>query len=169
MRCKSVRLSFFRPPAGYRFVFLCAVITGCWACRRPVSDAPIVGHYATAACIPFAEASPHSRKWDSAITLADGSKIVISGAQIPGGRVSVHYLSNGQTSSAADAGAYVYPSDVRLDSGKDLLYVKATGLAGGIRLETWLFEYDLRARQLLEKELVADNVLPPECPEKRTE
>jgi len=43
------------------------------------------------------------------------------------------------------------------------LIVKATGLAGGIWHQTWLFEYDLDARRELAKVLVDRGVLPSEC------
>jgi hypothetical protein len=66
---------------------------------------------------------------------------------------------------AANAGDYVYPSDVRINTPDDLLYVKASGLAGGIRHQTWLFEYDLRGPRLVARQEVVDEALPAECPE----
>jgi hypothetical protein len=90
---------------------------------------------------------------------------MVRGAQSPGGRINVRYLANGRESVAADPGDYVYPSDVRLDARSDLLYVKASGLAGGIRQETWLFEYDLRGQRLMERQQIISDSLPTECPE----
>jgi hypothetical protein len=108
---------------------------------------------------------PYTRKWDTVLTLSDGSKVKVKGAQMPGGRITVGYVTTGGESVAANAGDYIYPSDVRLDSRGDLLYVKATGLGGGIWHETWLFEYDLRGQRLLQRLEVVDSALPAECPE----
>jgi len=141
-----------------------AAITCTVACHRPVSNAPIIEHYRAATCIPVSTMSPYTRKWDTVLTLSDGSKVKVRGAQMPSGRITVSYVANGRESVAADPGYYVYPSDVRLDSRSDLLYVKARGLAGGISQQTWLFEYDLRGQRLLKSLEVADSVLPAECP-----
>jgi hypothetical protein len=43
------------------------------------------------------------------------------------------------------------------------LYVKASGLAGGIRKETWLYEYDLKNRKQVRKQLVDPSVLSEDC------
>ncbi len=99
------------------------------------------------------------------MTLKDGQTVVIRGTQSPGGRIELQYSNSSMKTVAADAGDYIYPSDVRLAKGVDLLYVKAAGLAGGINRETWLFEYDLNHRRLLTRKLVSDDALPPECPE----
>ncbi len=93
---------------------------------------------------------------------------MVSGAQIPGGRISVRYLTTGRESVAANAGDYVYPSDLRLNAQDDLLYVKASGLAGGIRQETWLFKYDLHGQRLVERRQVVNDSLPAECPDLST-
>jgi hypothetical protein len=150
-------------------IVVCAAIAWCaTACRGPVSNAPIIDHYRAAACIPFSanpKVSPHTREWDTALTLSNGLKVVVGGAQFPGGRVNVHYLATGRESVAASPGDYVYPSDVRLNAHDDLLFVKASGLAGGIRQETWLFEYDLRGQRLMERRQVVNDSLPAECPE----
>ena len=108
---------------------------------------------------------PHTRTWDATLTLTDGSKVVVSGGQLPGGRITVRYLATGRELEAANAGDYVYPSDVRLDPQNNHLYVKASGLAGGIWSETWLFEYDLRGQRLVARRKVVNDALPTECPE----
>ncbi len=153
-----------------RIAFCAAVLFCTHACHRPISRDPIIDKYRAAACIPVSAnvktAGPHTREWDTALTLKDGSKVVVQGAQRPGGRITVRYLATDRESEAANAGDYVYPSDVRLDAQHDLLYVKASGLAAGIWSETWLFEYDLRAQRQLARRLVANDVLPPECPER---
>jgi hypothetical protein len=129
----------------------------------------LIEEYEAAVCIPFSDrptVSPHAREWNTSLTLKDGATAVVRGAQaLPGRIVEVEYRSSGQTTVAADAGDYIYPSDIRLDAHNDLLYVKASGLAGGMWHETWLFKYDLRAQQLITRKRVADGALPAECPE----
>ena len=138
------------------------------ACGGPVSHAPIIERYRAAECIPFSPSprvSPHTREWDTVLTLSGGSRVIVSGAQMPGGRIDVRYLTTDRVSVAANAGDYVYPSDVRINRPSDLLYVKASGLAGGIWQQTWLFEYDLRGHQLVARQQVADDALPAQCRE----
>ena len=101
------------------------------------------------------------------LTLSDGSKVIVSGAQVPGGLIAVRYPTTGRVSVAASAGDYVYPSDVRMNAQGNLLYVKASGIAAGIWQETWLFEYDLRTERLVTRQQVVDDALPAECPEPR--
>jgi hypothetical protein len=84
-----------------------------------------------------------------------------------GGRIVVRYQPDGPQVVAADAGDYVYPTDVRINEAKTVLVVKAMGLAGGIRHETWLYEYDLDRRRRLSKVLVDPAVLPGECARQR--
>jgi len=108
---------------------------------------------------------PDTRQWDTTLTLRNGSTVVVSGMQMVGGRIEVQDVATGRRSIAADAGDYVYPSDVRVDHRSDHLYVKASGLAGGIQHQTWLFDYDLRAPGAVARLQVLDGALPPECPE----
>ena len=109
---------------------------------------------------------PLTRVWHAELTLSDGSKAIVNGAQMPGGRIDVRFLSNGQVLIAADAGDDIYPSDVRVDHQFDHLYVKASGfLATRPEHQTWLFDYDLRGRRAVARQRVADSGLPPDCPE----
>jgi len=84
---------------------------------------------------------------------------------MPGGRITVRNLRTGRESEAANAGDYIYPSDVRFNAQTNLLLVKASGLAAGIHHETWLFEYDLLSQHLVERRRVEDTALSTECPE----
>jgi hypothetical protein len=132
------------------------------------SEGRLVEQYRAATCIPFSAKPtvfPHTREWNTQLTLKDHSTVTVRGAQSPGGRIEVEYQSSGQRKVAADAGDYVYPSDVRLNDQNNVLYVKASGLAGGISHETWLFAYDLSGQQLITRKRVADNALPAECQE----
>ena len=149
------------------FVLACWAVA-CSSCTVPSSNDPVIAKYEAAACIPFS-ATPkvmvHTREWDSNLKLRDGTGVIIRGAQIPGGRVTVFYPGTGQEVVAADPEDYVYPSDVRFDAQHDLLYVKAHGLAGGFFEQTWLFEYDVRTRRIVERLRVRNNILAAECQE----
>jgi hypothetical protein len=101
--------------------------------------------------------------WESGLKLRDGTEILVKGAQMPGGRIAVFYPAEGREVVAANAGDYVYPSDVRFDVKNDLLYVKAHGLAGGLSEQTWLFEYDVGGQRVLESRQIKNGILPQEC------
>ena len=135
-------------------------------CRTAVSHSALVERYKAATCIPVSQdASPdHSGEWRTTLTLTDRSKVIVARMQCLGGRITVNYADSGRSVVAANAGDYIYPSDVRLDQPPhDFLYVKASGLGAGIWQETWLFEFDLRSQKLLEREKIAEHVLPAEC------
>jgi hypothetical protein len=140
-----------------------------FSCDHPLSQGPIVDGYKAAACIPVSAnrkvRGPHTREWETPVTLSDGSKVMVVGYQMPGGRITVRYVATARELEAANAGDYVYPSDVRFNAQTNLLFVKASGLAGGITQETWLFKYDLLGQRLIERQRVADSVLSTECPE----
>ena len=87
------------------------------------------------------------------------------GAQVPGGRITFRNRTAGRESEAANPGDYMYPSDVRFDAQRNLLFIKASGLALGINHETWLFEYDLIGQHILEQRRAQESALSPECPE----
>lgn len=145
---------------------LLAVVAG--GCPPVMSSGPIIQKYKAATCIPFSSTprvSPHTREWDTPVSLRDGLQAVVIGAQIPGGRVSVRYLPANRVVVAADPGDYVYPSDVRIDGQKDFLYTKAYGLAGGLTEETWLFKYDLHGERITERRRIKNGILPAECPD----
>jgi hypothetical protein len=147
-------------------IVVCVALACCASCS-PTSDAPIITKYKTAPCIPLLASRrvhPDTREWNTALALRNGLEAVVSGAQVPGGRIAVSYPATGRTFVAADPGDYVYPSDVRFDAQNGLLYVKANGLAAGMSEETWLFEYDLRGQRITERRQVRNGILPAECP-----
>lgn len=151
-------------------IILCFMIACCTvSCDRPLSRGPIIDGYKAAACIPVSAnrkvRGPHTREWETPVTLSDGSKVMVVGYQMPGGRITARYLTTGRELEVANAGDYVYPSDVRFNGQTNLLFVKASGLAGGINHETSLFEYDLLGQRLIERRRVSDRALPTECPE----
>ena len=145
------------------------IVVGCCAisCSPSHQTASIITRYAQAECIPpLAEGRirPPTREWEHAVRLAGGATVTIRGFQAPSGRIEVQYSPNGHAEVAASAGDYVYPTDVRVDQASKRLYVKASGLAGGLTPETWLFEYDLSMHKQTERLKVDGGVLPPECP-----
>ena len=149
---------------------ICFIIACCTVgCYRPVSHGRIVEGYKAAPCIPVSANSKGKRfqyrEWETAVTLSDGSKVMVVGAQMPGGRITVRNLATARESEAANAGDYVYPSDVRFNPQTNLLFVKASGLAAGVIHETWLFEYDLRGQRRVQRRCVLESALPTECPE----
>ena len=142
-----------------------ASVTRCGG--TPKRDSPLIRAYRGATCVSPIVApnvQPASRQWDRPIQLRDGRRIVVLGLQAPSGAIALRYPGATQPTVAADAGDYVYPSDVRWDRGRERLYVKAQGLEamGGER--TVLFEYDLAAQRVLGRENVEPSTLPPECP-----
>jgi hypothetical protein len=133
-------------------------------CGGATSHGPLIDDYKAAHCLPSLNPGPNgARNWDVALTLTDGSQVVVSATQSPSGGVGVHYAKTGKDVIAADPGDFVYPADLHLNPMNDRLYIKASGLAAGIWHETGLFEYDLRAQKLLKAQKVEDAVLPAEC------
>jgi hypothetical protein len=145
-------------------LFMAAALAGC---SRPVRTGALIDRYRTASCIPTNQAlqEPPTRSWDHNVVLGGGVTAQISGMQMPGGRVAVRYSPGGEHVVAADAGDYIYPADVRIDPASQHIYVKASGTPavpiGGP--QTWLFEYDLRARHRVGKLRVDPAVLQEEC------
>lgn len=152
---------------GAIYVALTCCAVRCGPAATP-PKALMIAKYKTADCLPFSKkptVTPHTREWNTLVLLHDGLPVSIRGAQIPGGRIAVSYPGTSRELLAADPGDYIYPSDVRLDSPNETLYVKAHGLAGGISEQTWLFAYDLRARRIVERVQVRSDLLPMECQE----
>ena len=106
-----------------------------------------------------------SRAWDYTLKTREGIAVHVSGAEMPGGRIEVRYLSDGKEAVAADAGDYIYPADVRFDPTSERLYIKASGMPAAFGgPQTRLFEYDLRQRHQTRHARVDPSVLPQGCP-----
>jgi hypothetical protein len=137
-----------------------------FACGRPARSGELMDAYRSANCVAPTLAKgvmPDTRGWDTPVEIAGGARATVEGAQMVGGRIILKYEPDGPSVDAAVPGDYIYPSDVRISSKRDRLYVKASGFAAGIRKETWLYEYDLQNRKQMRKELVDPAVLPDEC------
>lgn len=136
-------------------------------CNRAIRSGPLVTGYESAECIPVhfgPGITPPTRSWDDSLTTSSGQVVHISGAQMPGGRISVRYGSDVADIVAADAGDYIYPADVRVDQARNRLFVRASGVpaaSGG--LQVWLFEFDLNHRKEIDRARIDPSVLPHEC------
>jgi hypothetical protein len=138
------------------------------SCNHVVRNSPTITGYKNAECIPTraddSESNPPTRMWDVSLKASSGENIRIRGAQMPGGRIDVQYASDGSIVTAANAGDYIYPADVRIDKSKQRLFVKASGITAVFdRPQTWLFEFDLNRRSQIDRARVDPAVLPQEC------
>lgn len=145
----------------------------CWAACAPTAPtAPtdrqgaLIARYRAAACVAGSqnpEVTPRTREWDTPLSLPDGLRVVVRGAQGPCGEIVLFYPQTRSTVVAANGGDYICPSDVRVDLQKGLLYVKAQGVTWAGAGQTWLFEYDIHQRRLVNRQRVDDSGLPEEC------
>src|SRR5262245_40045372 len=123
-----------------------------FSCARAIQSGEIIDHYRAGRCVEpivVEDVSPATRGWNAQLTSASGARVNVRGAQMVAGRVVVRYLPDGPEVVAADAGDYIYPTDVRVSVARTNLIVRAAGVASGIWQEAWLFEYSLDERRLL--------------------
>lgn len=150
----------------YGAVLVIAVLVGC---TRPVRQSAVIDDYNNAECVPVRFGpgiSPPTRAWNDTVMTHMGVAVLVSGAEMPGGKISVHYLPDGKSDVAADAGDYIYPADVRMNRGTDVLYIKASGIPAAFGgPQTWLFAYDLQQKRQTKRVRVDPTVLQKECPE----
>lgn len=148
----------------YCLLFTMQILIGC---QRVIRDGPIVIGYEDATCIPAhfdPGTTPPTRVWDFTMTTNKGLVVRIQGATMPGGHITIRYLPKGTEIVAANAGDYIYPADVRLDPGSDILFIKASGITAAFsQPQTWLFEYDLDTRKQIAHGRVDPSVLPQDC------
>ena len=147
------------------------IVAALVGCPRPIRAGAIIDRYIRSDCVPVTLepwSQPSTRTWDHTLTLRDGGRVHVNGAQMPGGRIDLKYALDGHEETAANSGDYILPADVRFSPGSDLLYVKTSGAPAAFGgPETWLFEYDLRQRRQTKRVLVDPTVLPPECADRR--
>ena len=149
---------------GPSFALLAIVVLV--GCDRIVRTGAIIDQYSRAECIPVTNGSGSpARTWNYTLQTREVNRIQVDGRAVPGGLVSVKYLSDGKDEVVANAGDYIYPADVRFDHASGHLYVKAAGVTAAFsNPQTWLFDYDLLRRRSIQRVRVDPNVLPPECP-----
>jgi hypothetical protein len=114
--------------------------------------------------MPSSIGGSRERRWEATIPLRDGSKAVVVAAAWAGGRAVVTYPPAKQEYIAAQPGDYIYPVDLRIDTQGDILYVAASGLAGGLLEQTWLFAFDLKERRQIAHRKIRYKDLPADCP-----
>jgi hypothetical protein len=133
-----------------------------WAMTESATS--LLAKYKLATCLPYSGGSrAHERSWNTTLSLRDGSKVTVQGAARPGGGVGVTYDPPGQKYLAARPHDYIYPIDIRVDTQNDILYVAASGLAGGLWEQTWLFAFDLHERKPIARRKIRYQDLPTAC------
>jgi hypothetical protein len=139
----------------------------CVSCQKPARSGILIDRYRSAECVTPTLSkgfSTPTRGWDAEITLNSGMAVKVKGFDSVSGIITIHYLPDGPELTAVKPGDYIYPTDVRVDKAKSVLYVRADGTAAGIWRQTWLYEYDLLYRKEISRTLVDPSVLPPNCP-----
>lgn len=147
----------------YRAVTV-SLVCSAIACGRVATRQELIDRFSDAACVPPSERDSDSLYlWRETIKTQSGLEVQIRGISDPTGRIDVQF-ADGQLLQAVNPGDFFAPTDVRVDATGDLLFVKAQGssVRGG-GPQTWLFEYDLRQRQLVEKLRVDPFSLPSDC------
>jgi hypothetical protein len=137
----------------------------------PATKDSVIDGYVHAVCLsasPVENATRIIRTWDETLRMRTGDTVQVRGAQTVGAGIELDYNPpDPGRLLAANSGDDISPSDVRLDSVQDLLYVRTDALAVlGKESVTWLFEYDLPRRHRLAQLRVAPAMLPPQCPDK---
>jgi hypothetical protein len=127
------------------------------------STSVLLAKYKSATCISPSTGASRERRWETTISLRDGSKVVVGAAAWAGGRAIVTYPPAPQEYVAAQPGDYIYPVDLRIDTKGDILYVAASGLAGGLFEQTWLFAFDLKERRQIARRKIRYKDLPAVC------
>ena len=126
-----------------RLSLLIAAMLSLTGCGGPQQSGMLVDSYRAADYVPVTSAlnvQPPARAWDYTLKTRAGMDIQVSGTQTVGGRIVLKYLADGAQSVAADAGDYIYPSDLRVDHALEKLYIKATGAPAAFGgPQTWLF------------------------------
>jgi hypothetical protein len=112
---QSAKLVFVSYDLPEMRIILCLTIACCAvSCDHQLSQGSIVDGYKAAVCIPVSAnrkvRGPHTREWETPVTISDGSKVMVVGYQMPGGAITVRYVATGRELEAAYAGDYVYPS-----------------------------------------------------------
>src|SRR5438128_12258855 len=93
-------------------------------CPRTIRTGALIDQYSRAECVPVRFASGVSRAWDYTLKTRQGIAVHVSGAEMPGGRIHVRYLSGGNEPVAADAGSYMCPADGRVAPTSARSYIK---------------------------------------------
>lgn len=148
----------------YLLLSLPLLVISSIGCSRAARSGPLIDSFNKAQCVPVTlgpKTGSPARTWDYMLKTPEGDAVQITGRQIPGGRIDVRYTASGKEVVAADAGDYIYPTDVRYDNGQ--LYVQASGVPVIGTTQTWVFAYDLEHQRQTGHLRVDPNVLAQEC------
>jgi hypothetical protein len=152
-------------------IFTASCILPFIGCNRPARK--IVDEYRAAVCIlPIGYAKktqPPILEWDQTLALRDGTAVQVHGLQAPGARIAVKYPKSGAEIGVTEMVDYVYPTDIKIDNNREILYVKTDGYVAGMIKRTRLFAFDLNKRVTIAREEVDNSVLPPECQKPKPE
>lgn len=143
-------------------LFVVAGVIALVGCARPTRTGPLIDAYRQAECLPV-KSDTTTRTWDYPLNTREGV-VRVSGAELPGGRINLRYMVDSKEAVAANAGDYIYPTDIRFDRIGERLYIKATGVPACFgATQTWLFGYDLGLRREINRARVDPGALPQEC------
>ncbi len=101
------------------------------------------------------------RAWDHTIRLPTDATVRVTGMGWIGGDFSVHYSDEPAPRIVGRPGDYVYPSAIRLDSNKRVLYCLAQGYRPiGNTPVTLLFIFDLQRRESIQSYNIKNGIIP---------
>jgi len=124
----------------------------------------VISAFQAATLIPMTNPSitdQTKRAWDHTIQLPTGGTARVTASGWIGGDFSVQYSDESGPRVAGRPGDYVYPSAIRLDSSKQVLYCLAQGYRPiGNTPVTLLFLFDLQRREIIKSYDIKKGILP---------
>lgn len=131
--------------------------------KREIAKAPeLIAAYKSAQLVPTIPQDktvrPEPPKWKHALNIPGLPPILIEAYGFVGGKVVATY-NDGTRYLVANPGDYVYPTEIRVDSATNKLYVFADGLAAGIWRASRIYEFDLVARRQTNKAEINPDML----------
>ena len=89
--------------------------------------------------------------WDQTIIFGDGRSVQVFGHDGPGGSISFKYSDDSEPKQIVGSWDYVYPCEIRYNQDTQRIYIRQSGLSGGMFKEIVLYEYDLKARNMIHR------------------
>jgi len=142
-------------------------ILGCGSGREQISspDHPVVKAFiASKSVLPVwsKNVMPPVKEWNEVLDLGGNLTLRITGLQLVGGKFYGQYSDEKELRFVGSPGDYVYPCALRIDLPNMKVYGLASGLAGGFKQVTALFEFDIRSRKIIHSYHVDPRFLPPD-------
>lgn len=91
-----------------------------------------------------------TNRWNQVVQPAGGAPITIEALSFFG-NATVRYADESTPRVVAPSEDYIWPQELRLGPGSRVLYVRTSGLGGGVFPTTKLYEFDLVKRTLITK------------------